>query len=931
MKNLRCVAVAGVVAVGVWVVGAGLGLVAQEPTSQGRDVGHPAAKRAMTFADLMAMKRVSDPQVSPSGKWVMFSVTDVSLEKNTKVNHLWVVSLGGGGGTNAGILPSGQNDKQKQATATTEILTGGQNDASKEGGGQERQVTLGDGESNGRFSPDGKWLSYSAKGQIYVAAWDEAAGTVGAARELTRVEGGADGAEWSPDSKRLMFVAGVWPECSVKGLDPTHGDGAAMNGAPGGGGGTNTGILRSAQNDNSTGEVGVSGTRVVAAWKGAEPAGWVEEDACDKAKDEAAEKTPVKGQVWDGLLYRHWDHYTGAKRSHVLVVSADGSGVRDLTPATVVGDAETPTFSLGGPLGYAWAPDSKEIAYVTNLDAVPAASTNNDVFTLRLDEAGAKAEKVSTSPGSDDGPAYSPDGKWLAFRSQARGGFESDLFRLMVFDRGKKTVKDVMPKFDRWVDEFTWTSNSKTIYFAAGDAGAEPIFRTRLDGTNIERFFGIGEFGDLHLGAGTPLVATQVTVDHTATIVVVPDGGFRPAFFMQDRVFSKPAKCPVGVICDSSSRIENTKLLADPNADLFAKLEFGQTDGGVALESFWFDGAEGTKVQGFIMRPPGFDAGKKYPVKFLMHGGPQTAWGDAWSYRWNWELMAANGYVVVGINRRGSTGYGQKFVDEVSGDWGGRAYEDLMKGLDYAEAHYSFIDKTRECALGASYGGFMADWVLTHTDRFKCIVTHDGMYDPVAAYGSTEEMWFNEWEFRRPEDFPKGWDGFGAGYDPMGRLTKTNAGVSPLRPAASGRDDGVKGRAASGRDDGVKGPAASGRDDGVKGAAASGRDDGRPAQPWRYAGLAADQDPFRKWSPMLHIEDAKTPTLVIHSQKDMRLDVSQGMELFTALQRLGVPSKMLYFPDEGHWILKPQNAEVWNEVVGDWCDRWTKTGKYAEK
>ena len=163
-----------------------------------------------------------------------------------------------------------------------------------------------------------------------------------------------------------------------------------------------------------------------------------------------------------------------------------------------------------------------------------------------------------------------------------------------------------------------------------------------------------------------------------------------------------------------------------------------------------------------------------------MHGGPQTAWGDAWSYRWNWELMAANGYVVVGINRRGSTGYGQKFVDEVSGDWGGRAYEDLMKGLDYAEAHYPFLDKTRECALGASYGGYMADWVLTHTNRFKCIVTHDGMYDPVSAYGTTEEMWFNEWEFRRPEDFPKGWDGFSC-VRSDGAHASTNAGV-PLGP-----------------------------------------------------------------------------------------------------------------------------------------------------
>jgi len=265
----------------------------------------------------------------------------------------------------------------------------------------------------------------------------------------------------------------------------------------------------------------------------------------------------------------------------------------------------------------------------------------------------------------------------------------------------------------------------------------------------------------------------------------------------------------------------------------------------------------------------------------------------------------------------------------------------LMKGLDYAEIHFPFIDKTRECALGASYGGFMADWVLTHTDRFKCIVTHDGMVDPVGAYGSTEELWFNEWEFRRPEDFPKGWDGFLGGYDPVGgagssaalRKDKQKGGRGPGQGRETNteipgyaRNDGSYGRdgGSYGRDDGSYGRdgGSYGRGDGLMGHA---------AEPWRYAGLAAEEDPFRRWSPMRFIERAKTPTLVIHSQKDYRLDVSQGLELFTALERLGVPSKMLYFPDEGHWVLKPQNSEVWYEEVGDWCDRWTKTGRYAEK
>ena len=281
------------------------------------------------------------------------------------------------------------------------------------------------------------------------------------------------------------------------------------------------------------------------------------------------------------------------------------------------------------------------------------------------------------------------------------------------------------------------------------------------------------------------------------------------------------------------------------------------------LEPFWFWVRGARKVEGFMVKPPNFDPAKKYPVKFLMHGGPQTAWGDAWSYRWNWELLAADGYVVIGVNRRGSTGYGQKFVDEVSGDWGGKAFVDLMKGLDYAEAKYSFIDKNRECALGASYGGFMANWVLTHTDRFKCIVTHDGLYNAESAFGTTEELWFNEWEFR------------------------------PL--AANGEVE-----------------------------------QGKAAYPWDYFDKPTAENPFRKNSPMLYIKNARTPTLVVHSQRDYRLDVSEGFQLFTALQLLHVPSKMLYFPDEGHWILKPQNSQLWYETVDDWCDRWLGMGKYKD-
>ena len=284
--------------------------------------------------------------------------------------------------------------------------------------------------------------------------------------------------------------------------------------------------------------------------------------------------------------------------------------------------------------------------------------------------------------------------------------------------------------------------------------------------------------------------------------------------------------------------LANSSQLTHLNDALLAQLDLPE------MESFWFPSVGKVQVQGFVIRPPAFDAAKKYPVKFLIHGGPQGAWGDAWSYRWNAEYFAANGYVVVMINPRGSTGYGQAFTDGVNGDWGGKPYTDLMRGLDFAEQKYSFIDKNRECALGASYGGYMANWILGHSDRFKCIVSHDGMYNPESAFGTTEELWFNEWEFK--------------------------------------------------------------------------------GKPWDYFGKSTNANPYRKWAPMLYAKNFKTPTLVIHGQLDYRLDVSEGFQLFTALQRQGVPSKMLYFPDEGHWVLKPQNSRLWNQVVSDWVDQWTK-------
>jgi dipeptidyl aminopeptidase/acylaminoacyl peptidase len=628
------------------------------------------------------------------------------------------------------------------------------------------------GDSGVQFSADGKrilFLSAREGGQqVWAADFDAATGAASNAKKLTAISTEADNAKWSPDGHFVLFSSSVYPDCPAI-----------------------------AAADFGTG------------------------DKCNADRDAGAAASKVKAQIFTHLLYRHWNHFTGDERSHLFLLTVESGAVRDLTP----NDAhDVPPFSMGGGGGFAISPDSKELAFTENPDAEPATSTSAQIYTLDLTDAAAKPVKVSTSAGGNFDPAYSPDGKWLAWRSQARAGYESDKFRLTVYDRAAKTGNDLLPKFDNWVDEFAWGADSKYVHFVSGRYGEAPLYSIGIDDGDLHKFENIkGEWSALHT---TPLR------DHGRELIV-------GSLMTVDR----PSEVAVA---DLEIASDNTKQyvpghVTHLNDSLFAKLDQEE------MESFWFTAEDKTKLQGFIIPPPGFDAAKKYPVKFLMHGGPQGAWGDMWSYRWNAELFAANGYVVIMINPRGSTGYGQAVVDGVNGDWGGKPFTDLMTGLDYAEQHYPFIDKNRECALGASYGGYMANWVLGHTNRFKCIVSHDGMFDAESAFGSTEEDWFNVWEFK--------------------------------------------------------------------------------GHPWDYYGKPDAENPFRKWSPSLYAKNFKTPTLVIHSQLDYRLDVSEGFQLFDTLQLLKVPSKMLYFPDEGHWVMKPQNSQLWYKTVNDWVDEWTgKTG-----
>jgi dipeptidyl aminopeptidase/acylaminoacyl peptidase len=525
-------------------------------------------------------------------------------------------------------------------------------------------------------------------------------------------------------------------------------------------------------------------------------------DELNKKKLDERDKSKVKARIMTRLLYRHWDSWVDDKRQHLFVVPIkDGAAAgepRDLTPGDRDAVPTSSTFSAGDDFDF--SPDGKKLAYTATPAPVREESwrTNHDLYEVDIETG--EVRQLTTNPAADAFPRYSPDGKWIAYRAQSRPGFEADRWQLMLYDRANGKTRSLTPDFDSWVEAFIWASDSRTIYFEAEEKAAKPLWSVAIDGKAVRKVVDKAVNGEISLSPDGKTVAfVRQTLSRPAEILRATIGGgeIQPITHANDALFS-------GI------------SMTEP-------------------ESVSFPGAGGASIQMWIVKPPQFDPAKKYPLVFWVHGGPQGAFMDAWSYRWNAQLWAAQGYVVALPNPRGSTGFGQKFVDEISRDWGGKVVDDLMAGLSYLEKQ-RYVDASRIAAAGASYGGYMMNWFQGHTTKFKTLITHCGVFDFRTMYGATDELWFDEWEH------------------------------------------GI---------------------------------------PWETAD-------FDKFSPDHFAGEFRTPNLIIHNELDFRVPLAQGMSLFTTLQRKGVPSKLLYFPDEGHWVLKPQNSELWHKTIFEWLAEYLR-------
>ncbi len=667
-----------------------------------------------------------------------------------------------------------------------------------------------------QISPDGKHVVYQvttvslAENTSSTALWVAATDGKTPPRQLTDPKGKRDAnPRWSPDGKHILFESNrsgssqLWV-VPAEGGEPKQ--------------------LTTISTGASHGIWSPDGTHIAfvsAVYPEFSDKPFAESDRLNKEKDEEIEKSPVKAKVFTKLFFRHWDSYVEDKRQHLFVIAADGKDCRDVTPGDRDAFPTSSTFSSGD--DFTFTPDSKHLVFT----AVPAEneawSTNYDLCRVSITNTSPKWETLTAAnTAADSGPRFSPDGKKLAWRAQKQPGYEADKWDIVVADckpDGTPTGKprNVTAAVDVSVDEFTWVPGIGLV-FTADSNGTTALFQVGQDRPPVQQSLPglVGSIASL----SAPATVADVCCT-TASTTAPAEVGFA-SFWLKDPRGAGPL----------------TRQLSRANEKLLDQLDLPKP------ESVQVPVEGGVTMQMWILKPPGFDPKKKWPVAYLVHGGPQGAWNDSWSYRWNPSLWAAQGYVVVLPNPRGSTGFGQKFVDEITGDWGGKCYRDLVAGLDYVEK-LPYVDTDRIGAAGASFGGYMMNWFAVNdiAKRFKCLITHCSVWNFESMWGTTDELWFDEWE---------------------------HGGL-----------------------------------------------------PWEKPGKYAEFSPHKRAAKL---KEYKTPMLVIHNDLDFRCPIGQGHELFTTLQRLGVPSRMVNFPDEGHWVLKPRNSQRWHQEVFAWLGKYVPPG-----
>jgi len=636
--------------------------------------------------------------------------------------------------------------------------------------------------SDPRLSPDGRRVAF------VVATFDKDKNTRnddiwvvdvagGPPKQLTRHEKADKDPAWSPDGKQIAFVSSRTGTPQVFVLSLEGGEPRQVT-------------------FFKTGVAGAPRWSPDGKWLLVPSPAYPEckDEACNAKREEAEEARGTKARLYDDIPVRVWDDWRDAKRSHLFLVDVSGrTAAKDLTP----GPHDVPPIDLTGPADYDISPDGKEVAF-TRVEGPPAWSTNSEVYVVPA--SGGTPKKVTRNPANDSYPRYSPDGRYLAWRAMRHPGYESDRRRLVVLDRKSGATFELASGLDRSVDDYQWSHDSRTIYFSAEDEGYVSLYAVDV--------------------APNAQARQLVRKRFTHGFGVGPDGTI---VYAAERAHEPPEifRLKGG---------EETRLTA-MNKEALERLDLRPA------EPFSFQGAHGHTVHGFLVKPPGFALGKKYPVLMIFHGGPQGSMGDDWHWRWNYQMFARGGYVVVAPNFHGSSGYGSAFQDAIRGDWGGAPYEDVMKAFE-AVSKLPYVDANRACAAGASYGGYLVNWTATRTTKFRCFISHDGLFNLSSMNAATEELWFPEWEF--------------------------------------------------------------------KGTVWENREIHERLSPHRYA------------------ERITTPMLAIHGERDMRVPVEEALQLFNTLRRRGIEARLLVFPDEGHFVLKPKNAELWWKTMHEWLAKHLK-------